>query len=161
MRFYREMCREPGSPLVQISNRNEEREQCDITRNVRVQQLELKKKHCKGPLPNNVHTGECQQYQSLEMSEMKIGLNLRDNCIMLKNWNICCVENILSITGKIRLLLRNFLNKADFCDVGVPSFKLGIYKCSGLEKKCELVPVKEVAHKCFECLSADCLLQIM
>lgn len=120
--------------------------------------IKLWKKHEQCPLPyadDNSRTYD--QYKFLKTPDMTIGVCVRDDCCILSDSSICCVKNILQYKNNYFIVVKKFLQVADFNNIGISSSLVGIYKCSELAHGYDIIPLKNIKAKCFRMPYFTCL----
>lgn len=147
---FRKMCRKPHLSLQQIAARRAEQEQCKKNSIVQGNYIKVWKKHEEGPLPyadNNSRT--YNQYKFIKNQDMTIGVCVRDDCCILSDSSICCVQNILQYKNNYFIVVQKFLQVTDFYSIGITSSSVGIYKCFELAHDYNIIPLENIKAKCF------------
>lgn len=165
MVYFRRMCRKPHLSLQQIAARRAEQEQCKKRTIEQHNYIKVWKKHEQSPLPyadNNFRM--YNQYKFLKTPDMTIGVCVRDNCCILSDLSICCVKNILQYENNYFIVVKKFLQVADFYSINISSSSVGIYKCSELAHDYDIIPLENIKAKCFKmpywtCLSSNEVMQ--
>lgn len=153
MTFFHRFYRKPGLPLQQISKRLNEQEKNEyLEMKSETVPLKFYVKKTVGPVPLNVKDQVLGSYRKIGLNLVKrsnIGVDARNNCIILKDGSICLVYNIVKLRNDdINLVVKKFSNANDLFDIGVGSSESGVFRCSKLSELFA-VSLSEFAGKCF------------
>lgn len=142
MSIFRKYCRKPGVPLQQFFNRMAEIEvhgtsnNQDVDSSIRVS------------IPYN-NDSNCLQYRKIKFNNISLGIDVRDNCCILRDGSICIVFNIVVDNNSFRLGVKKFLEIHDFYDIGMVSSVFQIYRCATLNSEIFYVHPDQVHAKCY------------
>ncbi|XP_044019146.1 uncharacterized protein LOC122859549 isoform X1 [Aphidius gifuensis] len=152
MQYFAATCRKPTQYLEQIVNRREERKLRNIEENPRVNFSLIPGKLWTSPFPLPTELiSAAAQYQTLQTPKYKINTNNKDNIFMLKNKTLGMVQNIILDKGKFKLLFQKFnIQLNSFFQIGNwQSSFFGVFRCSDLSDKQQIIDVEDIHAKCF------------
>lgn len=142
MSIFRKYCRKPGLPLQQFSNRMAELEVHGTSNNHDVDSF------IRVSVPYN-NDSNCLQYHKIQIRNILLGIDVRDNCCILRDGSICVVFDIIVDNNSFRLGVKKFLEVRDFYDTGLVSSVFQIYKCATLNNEIFYVHPDQVHAKCY------------
>jgi len=99
-------------------------------------------------VPHN-NDSNCLQYRKIQFNNISLGIDVRDNCCILRDGSICIVLNIVVNNNSFRLGVKRFLEIHDFYDIGMVSSALQIYKCAILNSEIFYIHPDQVHAKCY------------
>jgi len=140
MAIFKKYCRKPDLPIQQFFNRMAEikvhkiNNNCDIDSSIHVS------------VQHNAANG-CPQYSKITFNKMLLSIDMRDNCCLLHDGSICIILDIVMDNNLYLLIVKKCLEIEDFCDVGIISSALQVYKCSTLSSEVFRIHLDEVRAK--------------
>ena len=146
------LVRKPGCPLSQVVRRlSEERtpfseSRCLDTDGTPVCEAE----HNDGPVPDG-YEGARQFVCLNSINSCSYRLNVKrtgDRCVLVQDVGPVLAVNILSLTGIVYVVFKQFKQVMDLFDSPLPSSCLGIYKVSMTSKRLSVCRVDRVQTKC-------------
>ncbi|XP_043474343.1 uncharacterized protein LOC122506302 isoform X1 [Leptopilina heterotoma] len=149
MQELRKFIRKPGLKLPQIYKRICEKEDYALTpidRNIRI---ELSQRHEEGPLPADIDANICEQFRKIAVGKCTLSTALRDNCCILKNSEICIINNIIQTEEHIFLIVQNFRIVNELYNIGISSTSVGVYTCQDLDLRLKAIPITYVERKMY------------
>ncbi|XP_011867765.1 PREDICTED: uncharacterized protein LOC105561956 isoform X1 [Vollenhovia emeryi] len=148
--FFRKIYRKPSLPLQQIALRLAEMEQLEQVVPNTEHTIKVSVLHDNGPILPELGF-VYMQYRKMQMKNMFIGIDFDgDKCCILNDSSICVVYNILKTQYNMYyFIIKKFKTVNAFYDIGILSTCLGIYKCSNLYSKYEVISIDDVKQKCY------------
>lgn len=141
--------RKPGQNLEQFYKRLLERNENVLPPANDEIRNRLSQSHVKGLLPREINAIYCNQYRKLELGFFTFSRSQRDNCCILRNGDICLIQNILGIDEEIFFIVHKFRDLGSFYDVGHTSDFVGLFLASNLSNELDVVNVHQIQAKCY------------
>ena len=144
----KKLVRKPSCPLPQIIRRlSEERttfsEICDVSDN----SVMCERQHSDGPVPHGYD--DAVQFTHLNAKTYKINIKrFSDCCVFVRSIGPVKVVNILSRSGTVYIVYKQFEQLLDLFESPLPSSSLEIYKVCGHLKKLFVCAFDDVLSKC-------------
>ena len=145
----RRCIRKPGLKLPQVYERICERDDSNIASVNNDIHVRLSQTHAHGPLPEHVNEKNYQQFHKLKVGAVTFATTLRDNCCILKDFQVCLIKNIVKLEETIFFIVQKFRRVRPIYDVGLTSDAVGIYQCSDLTETVQTVNLNSVKNKCY------------
>ncbi|XP_067210357.1 uncharacterized protein [Linepithema humile] len=142
MSIFRKHFRKPGQPLQQFCHRMAEIEAHGTNVNYETE----------SSINVSIHhnsAGDCPQYRKITFNRLSLGVDMRNNCCLLKDGTICIICDIVMDNNSYLLVVKRFQRIEYFYDVGILSSALHIYKCSTLNSEVSHIHLDEVNAKCY------------
>lgn len=143
LKSLKHLVRKPSFPLQQVIRR--------ITEGLNIKSSSthlypiLRKQHVLGPVPPNLQNGV--QYRSVELDQIFLKVNGKDNCIMIDD-KVGLIKNIISFESDIYIIYQTFSRQTDFFDSPLPSSLLHIYQLSHLKDNLFVSKLSDIQSKC-------------
>ena len=138
------MLRKPGSTLVQIISRIQERKLFGRKKE-KEPRYKFIRPHTDGPLGNNCN--DCFQYDSVRFEGVTFSRNERDSCVKFED-SIGLIRNVLRKNDEGFCVLSLFRKNADYFTYPVASSFVGIHAVETLTGNVTVAPVDE----CTKCV---------
>lgn len=140
MSIFKKYCRKPGLPLQQFFNRMAERDTHGTNANYSID----------SSIRVSVrHSTVDSQYRKITFNGILLGIDMRDNCCLLRDGSVCIVLDIIMENNSYFLVVKKFVDTDDFYDIGILSSALQIYTCFTLSNDIFYVRLEEVCAKCY------------
>lgn len=140
--------RKPREALAQYYKRMKERDSLEQNQNNNID-IVTSQIHFIGPLVDTIPEEMCVQFKKIVIGGTIFSTSLRNNCCMLRNSEICIIQNIIRVQEDIFFIVKKFRNLSSLYNVGYTSEFMGVYICRRLTDVLHAVRLQDVKIKCF------------
>ena len=108
--------------------------------------LHLFRAHMHGPLPNENHYYNAEQYRCVNYNNMFISCNKPDNCLAIGS-DIILVMNVLKLDQSIYIVYKKYRIKVNYFHQPILSSRIGIHKVKQLSNQLNVANIDLVKSK--------------